>query len=57
MPETRQVTKGSSHKLKDWHPVTCGDVYSTYDPNVDRVDPALPDTPVIKFRPLSLIWR
>lgn len=44
-------------KLKDWHPATGGNVDSTNDPNVNRVDPALPDSPAIKSRRLSLTWR
>ncbi len=44
-------------ELKDWHPVTGGNMYGTDDPNVDNVNPALPDSPAIKFRPMSLIWR
>jgi hypothetical protein len=44
-------------KLKDWHPATGGNVDSTNDPNVNKVDPALPDSPAIKFRRSSLTWR
>ena len=44
-------------KLKDWHPTTSRNVDGTNDPNVNRVDPALPDSPAIGFRRLSLTWR
>jgi hypothetical protein len=53
----RELKNPDIIKLKDWHPATGGNVYDTNDPNVDRVDSTLPDSPTIKFRPLTLIWR
>jgi len=54
MPSCGRGSKNpNTIKLKDWHPATGGNVDSTNDPNVNRVDSALPDSPAIKFRRLS----
>ena len=44
-------------KLKDRHPATSGNVYGANDPNIDRVDSTLPDSPTFISRPSTLIWR
>ena len=55
MPRCDMELKDPVTKLKDWHPATGGHVYGANDPNIDRVDSTLPDSPAIISRPLSLI--
>ena len=53
----RELENPDVRKLKDWHPATRRNMYSADDPNVDSVNPALPDGPATKVCPLSLMWR
>ena len=53
----RELNNPDVTKLKDWHPAAGGDLNSTDDHNVGSLNPALPNGPATKFRPLSLMWR